>query len=251
MKKRNQILLHAIGATLSVSAANASSFDIDVTIRDFKDSHPNFESVIAGVETGIVDSTLGGDGKPVFVGGGAASVTTAADFDQWYNDVPGTNMKTTKTLTFGETAPGSGIFEFSDSSFFPIDGELFGNEGNPHNYHFTLELNSSFTYLGGETFDFTGDDDLWLFIDDELVVDIGGVHGAASGSVDLDTLGLTVGDDYSFDLFFAERHTTASNFKVQTSIQLTSNVPDAGASFDYAMIAGLGLVGLTVARRRV
>jgi len=85
------------------------------------------------------------------------------------------------------------------------------------------ETDYLFTYSGGETFSFTGDDDLWVFIDDELVIDLGGVHGASTASVDLDTLGLTVGEDYSFDLFFAERHTVRSTFKIQTSLQLKSS----------------------------
>jgi fibro-slime domain-containing protein len=83
-----------------------------------------------------------------------------------------------------------------------------------------MELHSSFTYVGGETFSFTGDDDVWVFINNELVIDLGGVHAAMSDSVDLDTLGLIVGETYDFDLFFAERHTTESNFKAETTIVL-------------------------------
>ena len=79
-------------------------------------------------------------------------------------------------------------------------------------------------------FSFDGDDDLWVFINDELVVDLGGVHPAVSGSVDLDTLGLTIGETYDFDLFFAERHTTQSNFRIDTSIDLMQNLPVGGTS---------------------
>jgi fibro-slime domain-containing protein len=67
---------------------------------------------------------------------------------------------------------------------------------------------------------FTGDDDLWVFINNRLVIDLGGVHGPESASVNLDTLGLTAGNTYNFDLFFAERHTSGSNFRVETSIVL-------------------------------
>ena len=45
-------------------------------------------------------------------------------------------------ITLDETAPGSGIYRYSNSNFFPIDGELLGNEG--HNYHFTYQIAASF-----------------------------------------------------------------------------------------------------------
>ena len=108
-----------------------------------------------------------------------------------------------KTLTLDETSPG--IYTYDNPSFFLLDGEGFGNEGNAHNYHFTAEFDGMFTYRPGQTFYFRGDDDLWVYINDSLVIDLGGVHGPAEAFVDLDLLGLTVDNTYSFDLFYAER----------------------------------------------
>ena len=184
-----------------------------------RSSHPDFENGISGLVTGLVGATLPPDKKPIFVGAsGAGAITDASTFAQWYNDVPDINKSTTLPLTLTETAPGSGIFEFNDPDYFPIDGVLFGNEGLSHNYHFTLELHTSFTYQPGQTFHCTADDDMWVYINNQLVVDLGGVHSPVSGSVALDTLGLTPGNTYDFDLYFAERNTVSSSFHIQTSI---------------------------------
>jgi fibro-slime domain-containing protein len=88
----------------------------------------------------------------------------------------------------------------------------------PYNFHFTTEIHVSFQYNGGETFTFTGDDDVWVFINKQLVIDLGGVHGAANANVQLDTLGLAPGGIYPLDVFHAERHTVQSNFRIDTTI---------------------------------
>ena len=122
---------------------------------------------------------------------------------------------------------GSTIWDYDNNKFFPIDDRGFGNSGMTsidRNYHFTLETHLEFDYKGGEVFTFRGDDDLWLFINGKLAIDIGGVHSAIQKTIRLDEiaddLGITVGNRYSFDLFFAERHTVASSFKFQTNMDL-------------------------------
>ncbi len=235
-------------ASLSAAAlcASGSAFTLTGTIRDFSSSHADFEKEIGGYQPGQVAGTLGADGTPVYVLPTLPGFHGAAAFYDWYHDVPGVNMTGTHDIEL--TDIGGGLYEYSSSAFFPIDGELLGNEGYPHNYHFTYEIHSTFTYALGQTFEFTGDDDLWVFIDDELVIDLGGVHGAIGGSVDLDTLGLTPGGSYSLDLFFAERHYSESNFKIQTSIELSTPVPDTGPNM---ALFGLSCAGLLAFRRRI
>jgi fibro-slime domain-containing protein len=218
---RRFLLLCIVLLVLPVVAAFADQ-TINATVRDFPIAHPDFEGGVSGLVTGLVGSPLPADKKPAFVATpGAGAITDASTFAQWYTDVPGINRSTTLPLTLTETAPGSGIFDLNDPDFFPVDGVLFGNEGLAHNYHFTLELHTTFTYQPGQTFHFTGDDDMWVYINNQLVVDLGGVHAPASASVALDTLGLTPGNTYNFDLYFAERHTVLSSFHIQTSIAFT------------------------------
>ena len=93
-------------------------------------------------------------------------------------------------------------------------------DGCKHNYSFSMKITASFTYIKGQYFEFRGDDDVWVYINNRLVVDIGGCHGPEEGAVNLDTLKLTEGSEYPFHIFFSERNATGSNFKMRTSINL-------------------------------
>lgn len=190
-------------------------------IRDFRADHPDFEEEEIGVDPGIVLPDLGADGKPVYDEDGDHPTTSGREgFDQWFRDTPGVNEPIELSI---QLVPGDGgVFTFDDSDFFPIDGQGFGDEGNDHNFHFTFELRTTFRYVGGEVFRFRGDDDLFTFINGRLAIDLGGVHGAMEAEIDLDAradeLGIAPGEVYSLDFFFAERHTSESNFRIDTTI---------------------------------
>jgi fibro-slime domain-containing protein len=86
------------------------------------------------------------------------------------------------------------------------------------NYAFTLEMHRIFTYKKGQKFIFTGDDDVWTFINNSLVIDLGGVHQSLSDTVNLDDLNLIEGQKYPFDFFYCERCVNGSHILITTNM---------------------------------
>ncbi len=227
----------------SMGGAPAATIEVPITYRDFiarpaggGTRHPDFE-VFTGTDptTGLVAAALGADRKPVYTGICGATTTlpsaacpfgqettTAANFDQWYRDTAGVNLSFVRRLTLARQADGS--YYFPDAAFFPLDnlGWVAMGRDTPsmgHNFGFTSEVRSWFEFRGGEELRFSGDDDVWIFVHGQLVVDLGGLHPSRAGSVTLDTaratqLGLQMGRVYEIALFHAERRTDQSNFNL-------------------------------------
>jgi fibro-slime domain-containing protein len=246
-------------SAISAHAGGPPTLVLTGTIRDFASDSAqatangvlydnDFENVISD-DKGIValpsqlngDGTpkyntiaLGSDGTPIYVGGSSGTVTTFAgsaptpegQFYPWYHTDSTYNVAIPTSITL--TNNGAGLYTFSNPNYFPIDGQGFGDyDGTGHNFSFTDEFDTEFTYTGTGTFSFSGDDDVYVYINNFLVIDLGGVHGTETQSVDLTQLGLTDGDTYSLDIFGAERHTVGSDLAIQTSLVLsTQTVPD-------------------------
>ncbi len=244
-----------MNAKFSFSQIYPDTLWVKVTYYDFHSngSNPEFETPhFSGVKKGMVQNTLGPDTNPV--------VTTVRDninknayIKYWYKpwstaikdstipiyentspykytgsnqkvnyDTAFRNIEINDSLPFRYVRGTPGVYEYRNDSFFPLDGRGLGNESRNHNYSFTMKIHWKFTMTPGLTFNFTGDDDVWAFIDNRLQMDLGGIHVANSGSFNVnDITGLVEGQDYAFDFFFAERHTTESHIRITTNIITT------------------------------
>jgi len=246
------------GAAGSAGMENCDA-TLEVIYRDFTpETHPDFESFNGWNEVGceIVMPTLGADYKPVFqsargtgkrvltannVFAGECTpwgsydnpplvVTSAESFDQWYRTIEGVNVEIPGTLPLVETSPGSGKFVYDSSAFFPINGQGFDVSKTTNNYHFTTEAHVKFGYQPGhgQTFTFRGDDDLWIFVNGKLAIDLGGLHMPIEQTLDFDAqaskLGISRGGTFQMDIFHAERHRELSNFRVETNISCFETV---------------------------
>ena len=190
-------------------------------------AHPDMERWITGWDQGYVENTLAGS-MPTLTAYGA---TRVIQWD-WWN--PG-------YLAFSRIDSDADLTGNFASSWFPV------NTGLPNDpYDFAVHWTGSF-YVAEDkdyTYSMGSDDDSWLFIDNQLVLDLGGVHGLTWDNY---TIGLTAGY-HTIDIFFAERNVVQSGFQLNffSDLEPVPTVPEPATM----LLLGSGLLGLAALRRR-
>jgi len=214
-----------------------------------------------GLVTGLVNPTLSANGRPTWSGRVNCDIGKPEHSpEHWYDSLwKGANGGVSNTWSPGAYAlnafkcvpvsltldPLDGYYKFSSDSYFPLNSfttlpggarNVFNETGgNGNNFHFAMHAKASFEYVQGLKFSFKGDDDVWIFINRKLALDLGGQHGPQGNDIDLDKLGLIEGNSYQFDMFYSERHTSGSNLSIKTTMNL---VPTVQVVFDTTGSAG-------------
>lgn len=153
------------------------------------------------------------------------------------------------------------------ADFYPLEGERklsYENSETARNYFFGMRYDVSFKigdYVGPMNYVFTGDDDLWVLLDGKLVLDLGGIHEAADGNVDIwekleEELGKSADQltpeekekEHTLTVLYMERGAGNSNCKMKftlpsASIAEVSQVPMAELNLQKVNKNNEGLQG--------
>lgn len=222
MKRQIGCVVFAAGIVIGFSTvSNASLLG---HYYNLSSGHPDMETVITGFDPGYVESNLVG-AMPTLTAYGATKI------NQWDWWTPGYHA-------FSRLDSDSDLQSAFQSNWFPVNTGL---PGDPQHFavhwegNFYVDSDKSYTYSMGS------DDDSWLFIDDQLILDLGGIHAMTYGSY---TVTLTKGW-HDIDIFFAERHVVQSGFQLNFFSDLEP-VPEPATM----LLFGSGLAGLLALRRR-
>ncbi len=227
------------GASTYRYASNIGGYNSGYLLQVGRPS-PDFNSYCPASHClGVVKDMLGKDGTPdlapmenIYSDGTEGTnckllYTCPEVFKWWYHDVPGINKRIEKTLSFNKVAGKENEYLFdSKNSFWPLgnnDGYGFAGSDGSGNGEFTSHFQTYFKYSGGETLTFDGDDDVWVFFNGRLGVDVGGIHPQWQKSITLDTataaskFHMYPGGIYAIDMFHAERCRGGSSYKLTLS----------------------------------
>ena len=206
----------------------------DVAVRQWEWTNCGYKS--KKLETGMASENLNEQGVPELTAGETLS-NKGVDSIGWFETVEGISQEAGGTLQLQYQQDGA-IFSFAADDFYPLDDVKFSDgdtvNADGHNRLFTMMFAVPFQALlsGEESFSITADDDTFVYLDGQLVLDMGGIHGPVTGELVIDTDGrayrsvngseweptgvkLAQGASTDIAVFHADRDSNESVFDIQ------------------------------------
>ena len=151
----------------------------------------------------------------------AGTVSVTAKYDGTPLFFPIDDQPKTETWIDAKLPPQYGYDWLFEDTVLPVYGAPHVAQKAAHNFHFTARIASWFRYdeTSAGALAFASDDDMWVFVNGKLAVDLGGVHNTGEGSLTLNAatardFGLRPGGVYRIDIFHAERKKDSSTLRV-------------------------------------
>lgn len=190
------------------------------------------------VEQGLVDYKLGDDYLPVAMGGDLLPNRGLTDMARWFNNVEGKSKEYTGALKLVYKQGDRVEFSYVNGDFYPLDAAIFSDGDSVNkdgrNHLFTMNFAVPFTVMasGEEEFAITADDDTFVYVGQELALDMGGIHEATTGRLQINETGEVytgmAGEELAYSgiklnkdegsvirIFHADRDSEESVFKVR------------------------------------
>lgn len=264
--------------TAGTTSQNFNQYQYTIPIGDYKaNDYTGSDAVVKGILKG-----LDKDGKvefnypePGFFEDSDATYTV--EKGNWWDSYTETRYlrKVYKDLKLGFEQSGDtytlktvkdtngNVLTTEGSDFYPLDNSRklsYESSETAHNYFFGMRYDVPFKigdYVGPMNYEFTGDDDLWVLLDGKLILDLGGIHSAADGTVDIwKKLGKTAAQltpeekeqEHTLTVLYMERGAGESNCKMKftlpsASIAEVSQVPMAELNLQKVNKNNEGLQG--------
>lgn len=145
---------------------------------------------IKQLEQGIMEFNLDEEYLPVVRGGELTPNRGLRDVSRWFSEVEGESKNYIGALKLDYDSSDAS-FSFHQNEFYPLDEVEFSKDDvvnkDGHNHLFTMSFAVPFTVLrsGNEAFVVTADDDTFVYVGNKLAIDMGGVHDAMVGRLEI------------------------------------------------------------------
>jgi fibro-slime domain-containing protein len=237
--------LAGLAASIACTPAHADTYTLNVQYYTVTPGG-DFGTQCCSTSTDLVKAQLGPSGLPVYNPSASNGGFVLTDLDAngqltWWS--PTLNSRVTASGTGTITTP------VSDASFYPPDGSGTSDA----NGFLTAVFSGVMTLPVAETVSFTfgGDDDMFLYVDGQIVGQLGGVHGFETATP---TTALLSAGDHTFTAFYADRAQTGAQtfFTINTAgLTVSPNVPGVPEPASWAlMLLGFGGIGSIMRRSR-